>query len=47
LIESGQLTPVQCASADNIARPTHNTLLHLALERSVRGLECEIMSQLL
>jgi len=22
------------------ARPTHNALLHLALERSVRGLEC-------
>ena len=23
-----------------LARPTHNALLHLALERSVRGLEC-------
>jgi len=24
------------------ARPTHNALLHLALERSVRGLECTV-----
>ena len=23
-----------------VIRPTHNPLLHLALERSVRGLEC-------
>ena len=31
------LAHVECRERD---RPTHNALLHLALERSVRGLEC-------
>jgi len=36
----GDATGGQGTSKDPTSRPTHNALLHLALERSVRGLEC-------